>query len=181
MTRGLHGPRQADTDKTRQARVPRKLCVMLKVESDHMPEEARRQHYEFFISRAGADAAVAKEVADVLRQAGHSVQYQDEDIPFGANFIERMSALVENCQNLVIILSPAYLNSPYCREEWTNFLADLFADTERRRVIVLPQTTVSPLEFYVLEFLEPFSISGTRRNAELPFLRPPQGRQARQN
>jgi hypothetical protein len=102
-----------------------------------MVETPPQPRYEFFISRAGADAAVAKEVADVLRHAGHTVQYQDEDIPFGANFIERMSQLVEGCKHLLVILSPAYLGSPYCREEWTNFLADLFADQDDRRVVVL--------------------------------------------
>jgi TIR domain len=76
-------------------------------------------------------------VADVLRHAGHTVQYQDEDIPIGANFIERMSQLVEDCQHLIVILSPAYLGSTYCREEWTNFLADLFASQGERRVVVL--------------------------------------------
>jgi TIR domain len=102
-----------------------------------MVETPPPRRYEFSISRAGADAAVAKEVADVLRHAGHTVQYQDEDIPFGANFIERMSQLVEGCKHLLVILSPAYLGSPYCREEWTNFLADLFADQDDRRVVVL--------------------------------------------
>ena len=102
-----------------------------------MDDETARRNYEFFISRAGADAEVAKEVADVLRRAGHTVQYQDEDIPLGANFIKRMSEMVENCKNLLIILSPAYLNSAYCNEEWTNFLADLFSDQGDRRVVVL--------------------------------------------
>jgi hypothetical protein len=102
-----------------------------------MVDERALRSYEFFISRAGADAEVAKEVADVLRRAGHTVQYQDEDIPLGANFIKRMSEMVENCKNLLIILSPAYLNSPYCNEEWTNFLADLFSDQGDRRVVVL--------------------------------------------
>jgi hypothetical protein len=102
-----------------------------------MNVEPARRNYEFFISRAGADAEIAKEVADVLRRAGHTVQYQDEDIPLGANFIKRMSEMVENCKNLLIILSPAYLNSAYCNEEWTNFLADLFSDQGDRRVVVL--------------------------------------------
>jgi hypothetical protein len=102
-----------------------------------MSQESPRQKYDFFISRAGADADVAREVADALRHAGHTVRYQDEDIPVGANFIERMSALVEDCNHLLIILSPAYLSSPYCREEWTNFLSGIFSDQEGRRVVVL--------------------------------------------
>jgi hypothetical protein len=44
-----------------------------------MNDETARRSCEF-ISRAGADAEVAGEVADVLRRAGHTVQYQDEDI-----------------------------------------------------------------------------------------------------
>ena len=59
-----------------------------------MAETPPPRRYEFFISRAGADAAVAKEVADVLRHAGHTVQYQDEDIPFGANFSRIVDSIV---------------------------------------------------------------------------------------
>lgn len=109
-----------------------------------MSEQTPRPTHDFFISRAGADAAVAREVADVLRHAGHTVRYQDEDIPADANFIERMSAFVEDCQHLVIILSPAYLRSPYCREEWTNFLPGLFSDHDGQRIAVLKVEDCAP-------------------------------------
>src|ERR1700744_2099721 len=102
-----------------------------------MTDPQAQRSYEFFISRAGADPEIAKEVADVLRRAGHTVQYQDEDIPLGSNFIKRMSEMVESCKNLLVILSPSYLNSPYCNEEWTNFLADLYSDKSDRRIVVL--------------------------------------------
>jgi hypothetical protein len=109
-----------------------------------MSEQTPRATHDFFISRAGADAAVAREVADVLRHAGYTVHYQDEDIPADANFIERMSMFVEDCKHLVIILSPAYLRSPYCREEWTNFLPGLFFGHDGRRIAVLKVEDCTP-------------------------------------
>jgi hypothetical protein len=50
----------------------------------------REEHYDFFLSRRGSVAAIAREVADVLTDKGYKVLVQDYDIPLGASFIDAM-------------------------------------------------------------------------------------------
>jgi hypothetical protein len=47
------------------------------------------QRYDFFLSRRGSVAAVAREVADVLAEKGYKVLVQDYDIPLGASLSRR--------------------------------------------------------------------------------------------
>jgi hypothetical protein len=48
------------------------------------------ERYDFFLSRRGSVASIAREVADVLTEEGYKVLVQDYDIPLTANFIEEM-------------------------------------------------------------------------------------------
>ena len=48
------------------------------------------ERYDFFLSRRGSVAAIAREVADVLTEKGYKVLVQDYDIPLGASFVEEM-------------------------------------------------------------------------------------------
>jgi hypothetical protein len=48
------------------------------------------ERYDFFLSRRGSVAAIAREVTDVLTEKGYKVFVQDYDIPLTANFIEEM-------------------------------------------------------------------------------------------
>jgi hypothetical protein len=48
------------------------------------------ERYDFFLSRRGSVAAIAREVADVLTEKGYKVFVQDYDIPLAANLIEEM-------------------------------------------------------------------------------------------
>jgi TIR domain len=93
-------------------------------------------HFDFFISRADADAEVAIEIFHLLRASGYDVRIQDEDFPNGSNFIAGMSSLLEGAGGLVIILSEAYKQSRFCREEWTNFLAARSGGPDQRKVLI---------------------------------------------
>ncbi len=46
--------------------------------------------FDFFLSRRGSIAAMAREVCDILTAKGYSVFVQDYDIPLGDSFIEVM-------------------------------------------------------------------------------------------
>jgi hypothetical protein len=93
--------------------------------------------YDFFLSRRGSVAAVAREVSDVLIQKGYKVFVQDYEIPLGASFVEAMHEAVKNFRDLVILLTRDYEKSPYTRKEFTSFEADRAQSTEERHVIVL--------------------------------------------
>jgi tetratricopeptide (TPR) repeat protein len=95
------------------------------------------ERYDFFLSRRGSVAAVAREVADVLTGKGYKVLVQDYDIPLGASFVEAMHEAVKNSRDLVILFTRDYEQSPYTRKEFTSFEAERAQSTEERHVIVL--------------------------------------------
>jgi tetratricopeptide (TPR) repeat protein len=95
------------------------------------------ERYDFFLSRRGSVAAVAREVADALNEKGYKVLVQDYDIPLGASFVEAMHEAVKNSRDLVILFTRDYEQSPYTRKEFTSFEAERHQSAEERYVIVL--------------------------------------------
>src|SRR3984893_14509063 len=92
---------------------------------------------ERFLSRRGSGAAVAQEVAYVLKQSGYRVLTQDYDIPLTANFIEEMHEAVKNARDLVVLFTRDYEQSPYTRMEFTSFEANAAQSAEHRRMVIL--------------------------------------------
>jgi TIR domain len=92
---------------------------------------------DFFLSRRGSVAAIAQEVADVLKEKGYRVLVQDYDIPITANFIEEMHEAVKNSRDLVVLFTRDYEQSPYTRMEFTSFEANAAQSTENRRMVIL--------------------------------------------
>lgn len=76
-----------------------------------------------FVSRAAADAEFAMEVCRVLEEAGHRVVLQDRDFD-NRNFIDAMDEALSSDTRVLALLSPAYLESDYCRAEWQNSIAN---------------------------------------------------------
>src|ERR1700736_5818268 len=93
--------------------------------------------FDFFLSRRGSVAAVAREVADVLTDKGYKVLIQDYDIPLGASFVEAMHEAVKNSRDLVVLFTRDYEQSPYTRKEFTSFEAERHQSAEERHVVVL--------------------------------------------
>lgn len=87
-----------------------------------MPSEAREQ-FDFFLSRRGSVADVAREVHDVLTDRGFAVFTQDYDIPLSTSFIEAMHEAIKASRDLVILLTRDYETSAYTRKEFTSFEA----------------------------------------------------------
>jgi hypothetical protein len=75
------------------------------------------ERYDFFLSRRGSVAAIAQEVADVLKEKGYRVLVQDYDIPITANFIEEMHEAVKNSRDLVVLFTRDYEQWPW-RAGW---------------------------------------------------------------
>jgi hypothetical protein len=87
-----------------------------------MPGETGNS-YDFFLSRRGSVAAVAREVEDVLSAKGYAVFTQDYDIPLSTSFIEAMHDAIRTSRDLVILFTRDYESSPYTRKEFTSFEA----------------------------------------------------------
>src|SRR5262245_5044902 len=95
------------------------------------------KRYDFFLSRRGSVATLAREVADVLTGKGYKVLVQDYDIPLGASFVEAMHEAVKNSRDLIILFTRDYEQSPYTRKEFTSFEAERAQSTEERHIVVL--------------------------------------------
>jgi tetratricopeptide (TPR) repeat protein len=95
------------------------------------------ERYDFFVSRRGSVAAIAREVENALAEKGYRVLTQDYDIPLAASFIEKMHEAVSNSRDLVILFTHDYLHSPYTRKEFTSFEAERAQSQEERHIIVL--------------------------------------------
>jgi hypothetical protein len=83
---------------------------------------AGRRHIDFFVSRAGADAAVAAEIGRVLEDAGHRICLQQWDFA-NRNFMNEMHEALASGARVVALLSNEYEASDHCRAEWTNAIA----------------------------------------------------------
>jgi hypothetical protein len=69
------------------------------------------ERYDFFISRRGSVAAIAREVTDALTEEGYKVLVQDYDIPLGASFVEAMHEAVKNSRDLIVLFTRDYEQS----------------------------------------------------------------------
>jgi hypothetical protein len=102
---------------------------------DAIPQ-SRLEQVDFFISRRGANAATAIEVADVLKEAGYSVIVQDYDMAPGTNIVLAMHEALKRCRHLIVLLTADYDASAYTIIEFTNFIMAQAKAAGTRRLIL---------------------------------------------
>lgn|GEM_PF-5802091 len=90
---------------------------------------------KIFISRASADTDVSEQIARILEVAGYDVTVQQRDFA-SRNFIAAMDAALVGDARVVALLSPDYLQSDYCRAEWTNAIATDPLNRKQRLVVL---------------------------------------------
>jgi TIR domain len=96
------------------------------------------EEHDFFLSRRGAAAAVAREVEAVLTEKGYKVFVQDYDMPIGTSFIEAMHEAIKHSRDLIVLFTRDYETSLFTRREFASFEADKAWTTDKeRRLIVL--------------------------------------------
>ena len=78
---------------------------------------------DFFISRAGADAAWAQWIADSLVAAGYTVVLQDWDFRPGQDFVAEMGRAMRNSSRTIAVLSRSFDRALFTVPEWTNAVA----------------------------------------------------------
>ena len=83
------------------------------------------ERYDFFLSRRGSVAAIAREVADVLKEKGYKVHVEDYDFPLGASFVEAMhEAIIRSRATSSSFTRMTTYASLYTRKEFTSFEAE---------------------------------------------------------
>jgi tetratricopeptide (TPR) repeat protein len=95
------------------------------------PNEKR----DFFISRAGADAAWAQWIAWQLEANHYTVVLQDWDFGPGIDFIQAMQRALAQAERTIAVISPRYLQSEYTAQEWS---AAFYKDPSGQKGLLLP-------------------------------------------
>ena len=81
---------------------------------------------DVFLSYRRTDVEFAKQMADAFRAAGKEVWVDWEDIPPGSEgFTDDIKRGLEGTTAFVCVLSPDYLDSPYCVDMELNYAAQL--------------------------------------------------------
>lgn len=104
--------------------------------------------FDFFLSRAGGDAATATLIAEILRGRGFTVVIQDD---FGsAHILIRMEEAARRSKRTISLLSSAYVQSEYCRIEWMDRVYGDLSNTEDRLILfrIEPCAVEGFLRFY---------------------------------
>jgi tetratricopeptide (TPR) repeat protein len=93
--------------------------------------------YDFFLSRRGSIAAVAREVADILEAEHYRVVVQDYDFASSGQFVLDINRALTEARHLLILYSHDYHSSFWTQQEFANFLAAAPASVPQRRIGVL--------------------------------------------
>jgi hypothetical protein len=99
---------------------------------------------DFFLSRRGSVATLAREVHDVLTEEGYKVVVQDYDMPFSASFVLAIHETIKNCRDLVVLFTRDYDATYYTREEFASFWAQRAGNPEEHHIIILRCEDVRP-------------------------------------
>ena len=90
---------------------------------------------DFFVSYTSADRAWAEWIAWQLEDEGYRVVIQAWDFTAGQDFAHVMQQATSTAERVVLVLSAAYLNSPFAEAEWRAFYAQ---DPAGKRGLLLP-------------------------------------------
>jgi hypothetical protein len=122
---------------------------------------------DFFLSFNCADRAAADLVYETVTGAGYSCFYQHQDIPEGANFVQRMTLGLEEAATMLALYSPAYFQSRFALAELHAAFAD---DPLNERKSILPLLIKEydvPKPFNFLAFVDCRNLGETDFRAKL--------------
>lgn len=97
--------------------------------------ESQQETWDFFVSRAGPDAAFSSEIARILAADGLRVLVQEQDFA-NHSFMERMHAGLKSGARVIALLSPDYLTREHCEAEWQGAIAEDPLNRNRRLIIM---------------------------------------------
>lgn len=99
-----------------------------------------------FLSYKRADEAFVETLYRRLSDHGIECFFDQESIPIGANFVITLQRAIDECNYLVMVMSPAYFDTKYPAAEWSAMLKDDPLN-DRGRVIPLLLKPCKPPAF----------------------------------
>ena len=94
----------------------------------------------FFISYSSNDSKWAQWIAYNLERIGCSIILDTRDFEAGSNFITEIDLALENCEQVIALLSQSYLEKDYCTVEWTN----AFASDPKKKLVPIRIDNIKP-------------------------------------
>lgn len=116
------------------------------------------QALDVFVSYSRTDADLARKLNGALQEQGKHTWFDQESIAPGADFQQEIYRGIEASDNILFVLSPASISSPYCADE-----VQYAASLNKRFVTVLARdidTDLLPPELATLQWID-FSHSDT--------------------
>lgn len=104
--------------------------------------------YKVFLSHSGKDQRWVQWIADNARSIDINVYMYEHDIQPGTSIALKVQSAIENCQALVVLLTPNSEYSPYVQQEIG------FAQAKDKPIIPLVQPGVSSRCMAMLEGVE---------------------------
>jgi tetratricopeptide (TPR) repeat protein len=105
------------------------IDLLRRAKLDEEARELQRQSLDLafptidvFISYTVSDSNWAKWLDFILRKAGYTTTVQLYDFPIGESFVHEIHEALKKSRYVVCLLSPAYLASRWCGEEWQSSL-----------------------------------------------------------
>ena len=99
------------------AREAKQLFAQLKTKYV-APKTTTIYEYDVFVSYSRDDADAANNIANQLKQNGQRVFIDEQSIEKGAAWPQRIFGALEDCERMVAIYSPSYINSKVCQDEF---------------------------------------------------------------
>ena len=98
----------------------REINQPLPIHEDFIKESQAKSSSEqtdVFISYSRTDGDIARKLNESLQIAGKTTWFDQESIASGADFQQEIYGGIQNADNIVFILSPESILSPYCADE----------------------------------------------------------------
>jgi hypothetical protein len=100
--------------------------------------------YDYFISRRGTAAALAREAADVMDSAGYKVRVLDYDFTASGQFVRDIDDALKQSRHLLILHTADHHDSFWSQQEFHNVLAAVADSDGQRRIGVLRCDSAMP-------------------------------------
>lgn len=103
---------------------------------------------DFFVSYTGSDQKYATWIAKILESSDskYSVTIQVRDFLPGDDFVSKINSALIECDKLIVVLSKRYLDSEWCKAEWTAKYTEQINEENRKIIpIRIEEITVKGL------------------------------------
>ncbi len=92
------------------------MDVVISSKKPNKSDYAKAFH-DVFISYSRKDKEFVHKLRDALIASDHTVWLDTKDIPYTADWREEIYRNIVAANNVLCVLSPTFIQSPYCRDE----------------------------------------------------------------